>query len=99
MLLWVLDPVGRDAAILNQSLNGDITDLRAATEVICSRTPSQLQIMKQTYRARFGCYLEHDITERTYGDHQKVSLLFVVSIIITYVPFLDLFLRLNLPSL
>ncbi|VAH85112.1 unnamed protein product [Triticum turgidum subsp. durum] len=74
MLLWVLDPVGRDATILNQSLNGDITDLRAATEVICSRTPSQLQIMKQAYRARFGCYLEQDITERTYGDHQKVRL-------------------------
>ncbi|KAI5022592.1 hypothetical protein ZWY2020_059322, partial [Hordeum vulgare] len=65
MLLWVLDPVGRDATILNQALNGNITDLRATTEVICSRTPSQLQIMKQTYRARFVCYLEHDITERT----------------------------------
>uniref|UniRef100_A0A453GLM0 Annexin n=1 Tax=Aegilops tauschii subsp. strangulata TaxID=200361 RepID=A0A453GLM0_AEGTS len=77
MLLWVLDPVGRDAAILNQSLNGDITDLRAATEVICSRTPSQLQIMKQTYRARFGCYLEQDITERTYGDHHKLLLAYL----------------------
>jgi annexin A7/11 len=29
--------------------------------------------MKQTYRALFGCYLEHDIAERTFGDHQKVS--------------------------
>ncbi|KAF6982439.1 hypothetical protein CFC21_050137 [Triticum aestivum] len=77
MLLWVLDPVGRDATILNQALNSDITDLRAATEVICSRTPSQLQIMKQTYRARFGCYLEHDITERTYGDHQKLLLAYL----------------------
>ncbi|VAH69064.1 unnamed protein product [Triticum turgidum subsp. durum] len=77
MLLWVLDPVGRDATILNQSLNGDITDLRAATEVICSRTPSQLQIMKQAYRARFGCYLEQDVTERTYGDHQKLLLAYL----------------------
>ncbi|XP_044973394.1 annexin D5-like [Hordeum vulgare subsp. vulgare] len=77
MLLWVLDPVGRDAAILNQSLNGDITDLRAATEVICSRTPSQLHIMRQAYRARFGCYLEHDVAERTYGDHQKLLLAYL----------------------
>ncbi|XP_044343143.1 annexin D5 [Triticum aestivum] len=77
MLLWVLDPVGRDATILNQSLNGDIADLRAATEVICSRTPSQLQIMKQAYRARFGCYLEQDVTERTYGDHQKLLLAYL----------------------
>ncbi|KAM0905933.1 hypothetical protein ACQ4PT_016958 [Festuca glaucescens] len=71
MLLWILDPAGCDATILNQALNGEITDLRAVTEVICSRTPSQLQIMKQTYRAKFGCYLEHDITERTFSDHQK----------------------------
>ncbi|KAM0871643.1 hypothetical protein ACQ4PT_039245 [Festuca glaucescens] len=77
MLLWVLDPAGRDATILNQALNGAITDLRAATEVICSRTPSQLQIMRQTYRAKFGCYLEHDITERTYGNHQKFLLAYV----------------------
>ncbi|XP_051205178.1 annexin D5 [Lolium perenne] len=77
MLLWVLDPVGRDATILNQALNSEITDLRGATEVICSRTPSQLQVMKQTYRALFGCYLEHDITERTYGDHQKLLLAYL----------------------
>jgi annexin A7/11 len=74
MLLWILDPAGRDATIVNQALNGEITDLRAATEVICSRTPSQLQIMQQTYRTKFGCYLDHASTERTFGDHQKVLL-------------------------
>ncbi|XP_014756813.1 annexin D5 isoform X2 [Brachypodium distachyon] len=77
MLLWILDPAGRDATILNQALNSDIPDLRAATEIVCSRTPSQLQIMKQTYRVRFGCYLEHDITERAYGDHQRLLLAYL----------------------
>ncbi|CAL5012582.1 unnamed protein product [Urochloa decumbens] len=77
MLLWILDPASRDATILKQALTGDITDLRAATEVICSRTPSQLHIMRQAYRARFGCYVEHDVTERTSGDHQRLLLAYL----------------------
>lgn len=77
MLLWILDPVARDATILKQALTGDTTDLRAATEIICSRTPSQLQIIRQTYRARFGCYVEHDVTERTSGDHQRLLLAYL----------------------
>lgn len=72
MLLWVLDPPGRDATILRQALSGDIIDLQAATEVICSRTPSMIQIIKQAYHAKFGAYLEHDINRQTSGDHQKV---------------------------
>jgi annexin A7/11 len=77
MLLWILDPAGRDATVLREALSGDTMDLRAATEIICSRTPSQLQIMKQTYLARFGTYLEHDIGHHTSGDHQKLLLAYV----------------------
>jgi hypothetical protein len=77
MLLWILDPAARDATILKQALTGDITDLRAATEIVCSRTPSQLHIMRQTYRARFGCHVEHDVTERTSGDHQRLLLAYL----------------------
>ncbi|XP_006660604.1 annexin D5-like [Oryza brachyantha] len=77
MLLWILDPAGRDATVLRDALSGDTIDLRAATEIICSRTPSQLQIMKQTYHAKFGTYLEHDIGQRTSGDHQKLLLAYV----------------------
>ncbi|KAL6862443.1 hypothetical protein ACP4OV_016784 [Aristida adscensionis] len=77
MLLWVLDPPTRDATILKQALAGDITDLRAATEVICSRTPSQLHIMRQAYRARFGCAVEHDVTGRASGDHQRLLLAYL----------------------
>ncbi|KAI5002192.1 hypothetical protein ZWY2020_026842 [Hordeum vulgare] len=35
--------------------------------------------MRQAYRARFGCYLEHDVAERTYGDHQKLLLAYLGS--------------------
>ncbi|CAD6245088.1 unnamed protein product [Miscanthus lutarioriparius] len=77
MLLWVLDPATRDATILKQALTGDVTDLRAATEVVCSRAPSQLRVVRQAYRARFGCHVEHDLTERTSGDHQRLLLAYL----------------------
>lgn len=72
VLLWVHDPATRDATIVRQALSGDIVDLKAATEVICSRTPSQLQQFKQIYFSRFGTYLEHDIEYQASGDHKKV---------------------------
>jgi annexin A7/11 len=31
--------------------------------------------MKQTYYAKFGTYLEHDIGQQATGDHQKVLFL------------------------
>jgi len=79
MLLWILDPAARDATILKQALTGDITDLRAATEVICSRTPPQLQTLRQAYRARFGCHVEHDVAERASGDHQRLLLAYLAA--------------------
>ncbi|KAF0899278.1 hypothetical protein E2562_015929 [Oryza meyeriana var. granulata] len=77
MLLWVLDPAARDATILHQALNGDVTDLRAATEVVCSRTPSQLHVVRQAYLARFGGHLEHHVAGRTSGDHQRLLLTYL----------------------
>ncbi|CAL5002027.1 unnamed protein product [Urochloa decumbens] len=74
MLLWILDPASRDATVLKQALTGDVTDLRAATEVICSRTPSQLHAVRQAYAARFGRHVEHDVAERASGDHRRLLL-------------------------
>lgn len=68
------DPVGRDALIVKQGLSSESLNLEAATEVICSRTPSQIQQFKQIYHARFGVYLEHDIGRYTSGDHKNVIL-------------------------
>ncbi|RVW89176.1 Annexin D5 [Vitis vinifera] len=72
VLLWVQDPAGRDASIVRQALSGNVVDLKAATEVICSRTPSQIQHFKQLYFAMFGVYLEQDIEYQASGDHKKV---------------------------
>ncbi|KMT01361.1 hypothetical protein BVRB_9g213750 [Beta vulgaris subsp. vulgaris] len=75
VLLWMKDPATRDAVALRQALLG--TDLRGATEVICSRTPSQIQTFKQIYHSRFGSYLEHDLENYTSGDHKKLLLAYV----------------------
>jgi len=79
VLLWMQDPAARDAVVVRQALQSDTLDLRAATEVICSRTPSQIQIFKQIYHSRFGSYLEHDLERHASGDHKKVLSLSAVN--------------------
>ncbi|KAL4591297.1 hypothetical protein LXL04_004255 [Taraxacum kok-saghyz] len=44
------------------------------TEVICSRTSSQLQTLKQIYHSTFGTYLEKDIELQATGNHEKILL-------------------------
>lgn len=75
VLLWMHDPAGRDAIVIRQALLPDTINLDAATEVICSRTPSQIQLIKQNYQAKFGVFLEQDIEKHTSGDHKKVHFL------------------------
>ncbi|KAI8560718.1 hypothetical protein RHMOL_Rhmol04G0278000 [Rhododendron molle] len=75
--LWIHDPAGRDATILRKALSGDIISLRTASEVICSRTVSQIQQLKQVYHAMFGAYLEHDIEYQASGDLKKLLLAYV----------------------
>ncbi|KAI3861189.1 hypothetical protein MKX03_005669 [Papaver bracteatum] len=76
VLLWMHDPAGRDATILRQALTVSI-NLQAATEVICSRTPSQLQTIKQLYYSKFGSRIEYDIEMQTSGDHKKLLLAYI----------------------
>ncbi|KAK2439672.1 hypothetical protein P8452_35106 [Trifolium repens] len=76
VLLWMHDPAGRDAIILKQTLTV-AKNLEAATEVICSRTPSQLQYLRQIYHTKYGIYLDHDIERNASGDHKKILLAYV----------------------
>uniref|UniRef100_A0A6N2KJL8 Annexin n=1 Tax=Salix viminalis TaxID=40686 RepID=A0A6N2KJL8_SALVM len=71
------DPPGRDAMIVRQALRKDLLNLETATEVICSRTSSQIQVFKQHYYAKYGVHLEHDIELRASGDHKKLLLAYV----------------------
>ncbi|KAK4484102.1 hypothetical protein RD792_011322, partial [Penstemon davidsonii] len=80
LLMWMSDPAGRDATIVRQALAGDIINLKAATEVICSRTSTQIQQLKQIYHARFHAYLEHDIQRQASGDLKELLLAYVSKI-------------------
>lgn len=77
VLLWMHDPAGRDAVILRQTLVLE-RNLEAATELICARTPSMLQYLKQIYHSKFGVFVEHDIESYTSGDHKKVRFPFAI---------------------
>ncbi|XP_038993671.1 annexin D5-like [Hibiscus syriacus] len=77
VLLWMHDPAERDATVIRQAFLSDITNLSAATEVICSRTPSQIQLIKQNYHSKFGIVLEQDVAAHTSGDHQKLLLAYL----------------------
>uniref|UniRef100_A0A7N0TGK1 Annexin n=1 Tax=Kalanchoe fedtschenkoi TaxID=63787 RepID=A0A7N0TGK1_KALFE len=74
VLAWMPDPAARDATMLSRCFTGEVINLRAATEIICSRTPSQLQQVKQVYHARFNTYLERAIQCQASGDHMKLLL-------------------------
>lgn len=74
LLLWMHCPAGRDALILKQTLTVN-KNLDAATQVICSRTPTQLHYLRHIYFTKFGINLEHDIQTNTSRHHKKVYLL------------------------
>ncbi|XP_028805510.1 annexin D5-like isoform X2 [Neltuma alba] len=76
VLLWMHDPAGRDAEVIRKTLVMD-QNLEAATEVICSRAPSQIQYLRQVYYSKFGVVLEQDIEMMTSGDHKRMLLRYV----------------------
>lgn len=77
LLLWMPDPATRDATIVRQALTA--ADLGAATEVICSRTPSQIAQFKQIYFSIFGTHLEHDVGRHTSGDLKNLLVAYVIT--------------------
>ena len=66
------DPVERDLQVVKQGLRLETENLQAATEVICSRTPSQIQSFKQQYLSKFEVHLEDDIDRQPLGHHREV---------------------------
>lgn len=73
ILLWMYDPATRDAVMVKEALCGETVHLRRATEIMCSRTSSQIQHLRQLYLSMFQSYIEHDIQHTTSGDHKKVT--------------------------
>jgi len=83
-------PIERDATTLRQALTGPIIDVKAATEIICTRTSSQIRQIKQVYTPTFGTRLEYDIGCHTSDDHKKVRSSLFLSLIVHYKIFIAL---------
>ncbi|KAG4400973.1 hypothetical protein AAZX31_07G162700 [Glycine max] len=77
VLLWLHDPATRDAKVVRKALTISVVDNQAITEIICSRTPSQLRRLKEVYLSTYHSYLEQDIESKTSGDHKKLLLAYV----------------------
>ncbi|XP_004513248.1 annexin D5-like [Cicer arietinum] len=75
--LWLHDPATRDAIIVRSALTAPVVDNQAITEIICSRTPSQLRRMKELYLSTYHSPIEHDIENQTSGDHKKLLVAYV----------------------
>lgn len=76
VLLWMPDPAQRDAIIVRKAFTTNI-DVKAATEVLCSRTSAQIQCLKTLYHKFYGVFLEHDIISHCSGDHEKLLLAYI----------------------
>lgn len=82
-------PLERDLTGLRQGLTGHIPEPKIATEIVCSRTSSQLRQIKQAYNSTYCIPLDHDVGAHTSGNHRQVLysiisltlLIFIVSII------------------
>ncbi|KAI3823180.1 hypothetical protein L1987_04612 [Smallanthus sonchifolius] len=72
--LWMPDPAARDAAILKKGLTRNFINLVAVTEIICTRTSSQLQAVTKIYHSTFGTQLDYDLKLQIFGDTQKILL-------------------------
>ncbi|KAK3224613.1 hypothetical protein Dsin_004475 [Dipteronia sinensis] len=80
VLLWMQNPAERDATLIRDSLTNAAFNPKPANEVICSRTASMIQSIKQYYHSKFGTTLENDIGHYTSGDHQKILLSLVTTL-------------------
>ncbi|KAF7808494.1 annexin D5-like [Senna tora] len=72
VLLWLDEPATRDAAIARHALTSSLVDNQAITEVICSRTPSQIRRFKEVYLKVYHTHLERDIEDYLSGGLKKL---------------------------
>ncbi|KAJ8646839.1 hypothetical protein MRB53_008587 [Persea americana] len=73
--MWMLEESERDAAIVWHALRVTPFDEAAITEVICSRTPSQLCNIQRAYLTKFSSQLLQEINSSNasfFGHHKEL---------------------------
>jgi len=66
------EPAELDAQLVRQAVKGLGTDEELLSEVICTRTPSELKAAAESYQRQFSRNMEGDIKGDTSGDLAKV---------------------------
>ncbi|OMO60828.1 Annexin [Corchorus capsularis] len=79
VMLWMQEPGVREAYIIKNALKGAVKDQKAITEIICSRTSSQIGQLKRHYFTNVGSSLEEDIESEVSGDYKKLMLAFITT--------------------
>jgi hypothetical protein len=69
-----MTPTEYDAYCLNGAMKGLGTKEGVLSEIIGSRTPQELQAIKQVYASNYGETLENAVAGDTSGDYQKLLL-------------------------
>jgi len=66
------DPADLDAKLVRQAVKGLGTDEELLSEIICTRTPTELKACSDSYQRQFSRNMEGDIKGDTSGDLAKV---------------------------
>ncbi|KAJ0975092.1 hypothetical protein J5N97_017057 [Dioscorea zingiberensis] len=69
----------RDAEIINHALFGTNLDSNTLTEIICTRSSSELEAIKQAYCDRYNSHIEKHVSDKSNGSFREVLLAFLNS--------------------
>lgn len=82
LALWMLDPIERDAVVAREALDQKSeTNYRAVVEMFVGRKSSQVVLIKQVYRAKFGRVVDQDVLciEPPHDPYKKILVALVAS--------------------
>uniref|UniRef100_A0A0E0HC08 Annexin n=1 Tax=Oryza nivara TaxID=4536 RepID=A0A0E0HC08_ORYNI len=77
MYHWVLDPVERQAVMVNTATKCIHEDYAVIVEIACTNSSSELLAVKRTYHVLYKCSLEEDVAARTTGNLRSLLLALV----------------------
>ncbi|XP_024019893.1 annexin D5 [Morus notabilis] len=73
------EPQERDSEIVRNSLFGATINLNTLIEIICTRSSSQQQCIKEAYKSRYKSDIEQDISMRINGGFKEILLAVIKS--------------------
>ncbi|KAJ4764738.1 Annexin [Rhynchospora pubera] len=79
VLLWMLDPIERDATLVNGAVKKWAPHDRVLVEIAVTRTANELLAVRKAYQEKYKKSLEEDVAAHTTGDFRKLMVPLVSS--------------------